>query len=175
MVFVVMGVSGCGKTTVGRLLAARIGFPFHDADDLHPRENIEKMSSGTPLTDKDRLPWLRKLARLVARCNSGGGGAVLACSALKKQYRDVLDCNGTEEVAYILLKGARDLIYGRLKDRTGHFFPPELLGNQIQTLEEPPEALVVSIENDPLEICFEIMNGIKRRGLLPIMPKEIDN
>jgi len=131
MVFIVMGVSGCGKTTVGKLLAGRIAFPFHDADDFHSQGNLEKMNNGVPLTDEDRVPWLFDLAVHVAQWNRHGG-AVLACSALKKQYRDMLDWNGKEEVAYIHLKGDRDLILGRMKDRTDHFFPPSLLESQFR-------------------------------------------
>ncbi len=166
MIFIVMGVSGCGKTTVGKLLADRIVFPFHDADDFHSRGNMEKMNSGIPLTDEDRVPWLFDLAVHVAQWNRRGG-AVLACSALKKQYRDMLDWNGKEDVAYIYLKGDRDLILGRMKSRTGHFFPSELLESQLQTLEEPRDAVTVSIGKKPGDICTEIIEGIIRAGLLP--------
>ncbi len=166
MVFIVMGVSGCGKTAVGKLLADRIAFPFHDADDFHSQGNLEKMKSGIPLADEDRVPWLFDLAVHVAQWNRHGG-AVLACSALKKQYRDMLDWNGKEDVAYIYLKGDRDLILERMKDRTGHFFPPELLDSQLGDLEEPGEAVTVSIEKKPDDICVEIITGIIGRELLP--------
>ncbi|HOT44180.1 MAG TPA: gluconokinase [Spirochaetota bacterium] len=166
MVFIVMGVSGCGKTTVGKLLAGRIAFPFHDADDFHSQGNLEKMNNGVPLTDEDRVPWLFDLAVHVAQWNRHGG-AVLACSALKKQYRDMLDWNGKEEVAYIHLKGDRDFILGRLRDRTGHFFPPSLLESQFRDLEEPVDAVTVSIDSRPDDICTEIITEIIRRELLP--------
>lgn len=166
MVFIVMGVSGCGKTAVGKLLAGRIAFPFHDADDFHSRDNMEKMKSGIPLTDDDRVPWLFDLAVHVAQWNMRGG-AVLACSALKEKYREMLDWNGKEEVAYIYLKGGRDLILGRMENRTGHFFPPELLDSQLKTLEEPREAVTVSIEKRPEDICSEIITEIVGRELLP--------
>ena len=166
MVFIVMGVSGCGKTAVGKLLADRIAFPFHDADDFHSQGNMEKMSGGVPLTDEDRVPWLFDLAVHVAQWNRRGG-AVLACSALKKQYRDMLDWNGKEEVAYIYLKGDRGLILDRMKTRTGHFFPPELLDSQLQALEEPDNAVTVTIEKRPDDICSEIISEIIGRNLLP--------
>ncbi len=167
MVFIVMGVSGCGKTAVGKMLADRIAFPFHDADDFHSQSNLEKMNSGIPLTDEDRVPWLFDLAVHVAQWNRHGG-AVLACSALKKQYRDMLDWNGKEEVAYIHLKGDRDLILGRMKDRTDHFFPPSLLESQFRDLEEPGDAVTVSIEKRPEDICSDIIAEIIRRELLPL-------
>lgn len=167
MVFIVMGVSGCGKSTVGRLLADRIAFPFHDADDFHSGENMEKMKKGIPLEDDERVPWLFDLAVHVAQWNRREG-AVLACSALKEKYRDMLDWNGKEEVAYIYLKGGRDLVLGRIKNRTGHFFPAELLESQFQALEEPREAVTVAIDNKPEDICSEIIAEIIRRELLPL-------
>lgn len=166
MVFIVMGVSGCGKSAVGKLLADRIAYPFHDADDFHSRDNLEKMKDGLPLADEDRVPWLFDLAVHVAQWNRHGG-AVLACSALKKRYRDMLDWNGKEEVAYIHLKGDRDLILGRMKNRTDHFFPPSLLESQFGDLEEPGDAVTVSIEKRPEDICSEIIAEIIRRELLP--------
>ncbi len=166
MVFIVMGVSGCGKTAVGTLLAERIAFPFHDADDFHSRGNMEKMKSGIPLTDEDRVPWLFDLAVHVAQWNRRGG-AVLACSALKEKYREMLDWNGKEEVTYIYLKGGRDLILDRMHNRTGHFFPPELLDSQLRALEEPRQAVTVSIEKRPEDICSEIIMEIVGRELLP--------
>jgi len=166
MVFIVMGVSGCGKTAVGKLLADRIAFPFHDADDFHSAESMEKMKSGRPLTDDDRIPWLFDLAVHVAQWNRHGG-AVLACSALKEKYRAILNWNGKEEVAYVYLKGEPELILGRMKKRAEHFFPPELLESQFKDLEEPSNAMTVTIEKRPDDICSDIIGEIIRRELLP--------
>ncbi|MBP7735706.1 MAG: gluconokinase [Spirochaetes bacterium] len=167
MVFIVMGVSGSGKTAVGKLLADRIAFPFHDADDFHSSESMEKMKSGRPLTDEERVPWLFDLAVHVAQWNRHGG-AVLACSALKEKYREILNWNGKEEVAYVYLKGEPELILGRMKSRTGHFFPAELLDSQFQALEEPAHAVTVSIVKRPDDICADIIDEIIRRELLPL-------
>jgi gluconokinase len=166
MVFIVMGVSGCGKTAVGKLLAERIAFSFHDADDFHSTESMEKMKSGRPLTDEDRVPWLFDLAVHVAQWNRRGG-AVLACSALKEKYREILSWNGKEDVAYIYLKGDLELILGRMKGRAGHFLPPELLDSQFKALEEPSNAVTVTIEKRLDDICSEIIAEIIRKELLP--------
>ncbi|TFH42655.1 MAG: hypothetical protein E4G96_03005, partial [Chrysiogenales bacterium] len=136
MVYILMGVSGCGKTRVGRVLAGRLSLPFHDADDFHSAGNLEKMRRSESLTDEDRVPWLFDLALHIARWNTRGGG-VLACSALKESYRRMLDWNGKEGVTFIHLKGDAELIRERMAEREGHFFPGELLESQFQTLEEP--------------------------------------
>jgi carbohydrate kinase (thermoresistant glucokinase family) len=166
MVFIVMGVSGSGKTTIGRMLANNIAMPFHDADDFHSQDAIMKMRHGIALTDEDRVPWLFDLALHVAQWNRHGG-AVLACSALKSQYREILSWNGKESVSFIYLKGPRDLILDRMKRRNDHYFPPELLDSQLDTLEEPLDAIIVRISDDAGAICAEIINEIVRRELLP--------
>jgi gluconokinase len=128
---VVMGVSGSGKSTVGAALAGRLGVPFEDADDLHPPENIEKMSRGVPLDDHDRWPWLERIGEWLAAHQSGG---VMACSALKRKYRDHLR-HHCPSVEFLLLEGGRDLIERRQASRPGHFMPASLLTSQFETLE----------------------------------------
>lgn len=133
---IVMGVAGSGKTTVAQALTARIGWRFEDGDKFHPAGNVAKMRAGHPLTDEDRWPWLRAIAEEVDRSGEAGQHLVVACSALKRVYRDILIGKRTG-VRLIYLKGTRDLILQRLRARRGHFMPPELLDSQFATLEEP--------------------------------------
>lgn len=156
-----MGVSGVGKTTVGAVLAERLGWTFHDADDYHPESNIQKIKRGMPLTDADRLPWLAALRELIRA--AGDTGMVLACSALKQSYRDYLR-EGREDVAFVFLKGNRTLIEKRLERRKGHFAGPEILDSQFKDLEEPEDALVVDASRDPQSIADEIISAL---GLKP--------
>jgi gluconokinase len=158
MVVVLMGVSGSGKTTVGRLLAARTGATFYDADDFHPQANVEKMRRGVPLTDEDRRPWLEALRALVASCLERGERAVLACSALKEEYRRRILLDGRVKLVY--LKGDYALIKERLKKRSGHFMKPELLDSQFDALEEPRHALQVEADAPPEEIVEAIKDGL---------------
>ncbi|MFI4861626.1 MAG: gluconokinase [Phycisphaerales bacterium JB063] len=147
MVYIIMGVSGCGKTTVGEALAAHLGVDFHDADGYHPDANRRKMAAGTPLNDLDRAPWLEALAEHIQQWNAAGenqGSAVLACSALKQSYRNVLSRHGG--VRFVYLQGSRELIAQRLADRTGHFFPADLLDTQFADLQPPTNAIVVPID-----------------------------
>ncbi len=162
MVYILMGVSGSGKTCVGGLLADRLGLPFHDGDDFHSAASVEKMRRGDPLTDEDRVPWLFDLALHVARWNLRGG-AVLACSALKERYRAMLGWNGKEAVTFVYLKGDAGLIRRRMEEREGHFFPPGLLESQLEDLEEPRDAVTVSIEGTPPEICGRILDALGTR------------
>jgi len=143
MVVVLMGVCGCGKTTVGRMLAGELGWPFLDADDFHPEANVAKMRAGTALTDDDRWPWLDRLAAEMAAINGRGAHAVLACSALKQAYRDRLARAG--DVRFVYMKGDRATIAPRLAARPGHYMPASLLDSQLATLEEPVGATVVDI------------------------------
>ena len=147
MIVVLMGVSGSGKTTVGRELADDLHWPFMDADDYHPQANVSKMASGIPLTDADRVPWLDRLVTELRRFNLRGEHAVLACSALKQTYRQRLDeasiCKGDLRMVY--LKGDAATIAPRLASRSGHYMPETLLASQFATLEEPQDALVVDI------------------------------
>ncbi len=159
MVFIVMGVSGCGKTTVGKLLAEKINLPFFDADNFHPSENVTKMSSGEPLNDNDRKPWLEILAEKIEKWNRSDG-AVLACSALKESYRKLLISKSTD-VQFVYLNGAKDIILQRMKNREGHYMPPDLLDSQFEALEEPgDEAIHVSIKQTPKEIVDRIIEMI---------------
>jgi len=160
MTIIIMGVSGAGKTTVGTILAERLGWEFYDADDLHPKDNIEKMRAGVPLTDADRLPWLAALRGLI---RSRDAGMVLACSALKQYYRDYLR-GGRQDVAFVYLKGDPSLIEKRLEGRKGHFAGPGILESQLGDLEEPEDALVVDASPDPESIAGEIIRGL---GLKP--------
>jgi len=157
MVVVLMGVAGSGKTTVGRLLAERTGATFYDADDFHPHANVEKMRGGVPLTDEDRMPWLEALRTLVASCLERGERAVLACSALKEEYRERLQVD--ERVRVVYLKGDYELIEQRLKNRSGHFMKREMLDSQFDALEEPSRALHVEVAARP----EEIVEAIKER------------
>lgn len=164
MVIIVMGVSGSGKTTIGRLLAERLGLPFYDGDHFHPPENVEKMSSGRPLTDEDRKPWLEELARQISRWNHSGG-AVLACSALKQSYRDILRSGAARDnsVHFVWLKGKKSLILDRMEVREGHYMPPGLLDSQFDALEEPQNAWAVSVDHPPEAIADKIYAGLKQQ------------
>jgi carbohydrate kinase (thermoresistant glucokinase family) len=141
-----MGVSGCGKTTVGTLLARELSLPFYDADVFHPAANVAKMKSGTPLTDADREPWLRSLAQHIGRWEKTGG-AILACSALKEAYRETLRSKATAAVRFVYLKGDKELIRKRMETRKGHHMPPTLLDSQYATLEEPADALTIVVND----------------------------
>jgi gluconokinase len=141
---IMMGVAGCGKTTVGELLARRLGWNFYDADAFHPAENVAKMANGTPLDDSDRVPWLASLHALIAASLRENRPAVLACSALKESYRQQL-LEGNEGVQIVYLKGSYDLIWSRIAARKDHYMKPQMLRSQFDTLEEPTNALVVDV------------------------------
>jgi gluconokinase len=143
MIVVLMGVCGCGKTTVGRALAQELGWTFVDADDLHPPANVAKMAGGIALTDEDRWPWYDRIVLELRRLANDGGHVVLACSALRQAYRDRLARGGDLRVAY--LKGDAQTIEPRLAGRRGHFMPASLLASQFAALEEPAGAIVVDI------------------------------
>lgn len=139
MIIVLMGVSGCGKSAVGQALSKELDIPFYDADDFHSEANKMKMKKGIPLTDGDRKPWLKTLADFM----SAHGEMILACSALKHSYRRIL--RFSSEVQFVYLKGSYPLIRSRLEKRKGHFFNPDLLDSQFDTLEEPRHAITVEI------------------------------
>jgi gluconokinase len=160
---VVMGVSGCGKSTIASMLAHRLNWIFEEGDWFHRQSNVEKMHSGVPLTDEDRWPWLHGIAAWIDATRRVGNHGTIACSALKRAYRDILLGN-RPDVRIVYLKGERDLIARRLAARDGHFMPPSLLDSQFATLEEPQadeRPIVVSIVPHPRRIVEEI---VKRLG-----------
>ena len=134
--YVMMGVTGSGKSTVGAGLARALEVPFIDADDLHPRQNVERMAAGIPLTDEDRRPWLLAIAARLREAQGAGRGLVVACSALKRSYRDLLR-SGAPDLRFVHLVGSRALLAERMMQRRGHYMPPSLLDSQLNTLEEP--------------------------------------
>ncbi len=154
-VFIIFGVSGSGKTTVAQKLSEHLGIPFFDADDFHPPSNIEKMKSGTPLTDKDRYPWLNTLSGYIGEWNRSKG-AVLACSALKEKYREILEGTGNK-VRWVFLEGSKQLISERMNAREGHFMPESLLESQFEALEQPSKGLRIPIKKTPEQIVEEII------------------
>jgi gluconokinase len=160
MIVILMGVVGSGKTTIGQLLAEQLGWKFADADDFHSISNVEKIRHGVPLTDADRAPWLHSLRDAITRWIAEGGNVVLACSALKRSYRQELALG--PRVRFVYLKGTRALIAKRLQSRHGHFANEQILASQFADLEEPQDALTVSISGTPREIADEIR---KRLGL----------
>jgi len=161
-VVVVMGVSGCGKSTIAAMLAHRLNWIYEDGDWFHPPSNIEKMHSGKPLTDEDRWPWLHGIAAWIDATRRAGNHATVACSALKRTYRDIL-VGGRSDVRIVYLKGGRDLIARRLSARDGHFMPPSLLDSQFAALEEPQadeHPIVVSIAPHPRDVVDEIVRQL---------------
>ena len=157
---VIMGVSGCGKTTIGKALAKQLGLPFFDADDFHPQSNIDKMKQGTPLTDHDRMPWLSLLADHIKTWDEHGG-AVLACSALKESYRNIL-ASQSKNMTWIYLKGSFELIQSRLEQRELHYMKSGLLQSQFDALEEPDYGIHITIENHPEQILSTLISKLNR-------------
>ncbi len=160
MVIVLMGVTGCGKTTVGKLLAKDLGWNFYDADDFHPEENVEKMRAGIPLNDSDREPWLQALADLIHSAYQKELNIILACSALKHYDRKKLRID-LAPVEFVYLKGSPELIKERLEARRGHYMNPALLQSQFSTLEEPKDAIYMDIDPDPSSIAAKIKSELK--------------
>ena len=160
---IIMGVSGCGKSSVGEGLSARLGIPYRDGDDLHPTENVEKMRVGIPLTDEDRWPWLDRVAATLV----GDAPVIVGCSALRRAYRDRLRAGAGGPVHFIHLAGSREVIAARMASRTGHYMPPSLLDSQFAALEppSPEEALAVSIEQ-PLPAMIEAITT-HLKGIAP--------
>jgi len=165
VIVVVMGVSGSGKTTVAALLAAALGCQFQEGDDLHPAANVEKMHGGTPLTDADRLPWLRKIAEEIDGWRARGESGVLTCSALKRSYRDII-IGDRQDVTLVYLKGSHDLIHRRMAARHEHFMPVALLDSQFATLQEPTpdeHPLTVDVGGRPAVIAAEIVHQLEQQ------------
>jgi gluconokinase len=162
MIVVLMGVSGSGKTTIGTLLAERMGTIFADADDYHPAANKQKMAAGLPLNDDDRQPWLETLNRLLRGWFESGKGGILACSALKEKYRETLASGMPEDsVQFVLLDGAKELIAERLAARKHEYMNPKLLESQLATLEPPTDALRVVNDRPPQEIVEQILEYVQ--------------
>jgi gluconokinase len=165
MIIGVMGVAGSGKTTIGSQLANAIGATFVDADAFHSPANIKKMSRGIPLTDADRAPWLAALHQRLVRASESGEVLVLACSALKQDYRDILSTGIT--VLWVYLKGTREEIYRRLQQRQHHFISAGMLGSQFATLEEPHDAIVIDALVSPSQAVQTILDALRGKGKLP--------
>ena len=168
-ILVVMGVSGSGKTTVAAMLADALGVEFLEGDDFHPRSNVDKMKGGTPLTDEDRWPWLRAIAKQIDVWRAAGKAGVVTCSALKRAYRKVL-IGDRREVRLVYLRGSHGLIHARLAARHEHFMPIGLLDSQFATLEEPgldERPVVVDVGGTPAGIVAEI---IRQLGVAPRAP-----
>lgn len=164
MILIVMGVSGCGKTTIGEMLAERLKCDFADADSFHSQANKDKMHKGIPLTDDDRWPWLNAIRASIVEKRADGTTHVYACSALKRAYRDILR-NGDKDVTFVYLKGTEELLKERIKTRKGHFFDPALLKSQLDTLEapSPDEAIEVDIAWPPEKIVNTVLSEMDYR------------
>jgi gluconokinase len=162
-VLVIMGVSGSGKTTISALLAARLGWELADADSFHSAANVQKMQSGVPLTDEDRWPWLHAIAAWIDATRRAGRRGIVACSALKRSYREIL-LDGRPDVRLVYLQGDAKLIGRRMAKRHGHFMPAELLQSQFDTLEEPgpdENAIVVSVDAAPEAMAARILTELR--------------
>jgi gluconokinase len=159
MVVLVMGTTGAGKTTVGKILAARLRWTFLDADDFHSPDNIDKMHHGIPLTDADRLPWLEKIHTELQRQTQSGKNIVLACSALKQSYRDLLSSELDTRIVY--LRGTYDLMRQRIEFRHGHFAGEDILAGQFADLEEPPNALALEVSGSPQQLAAQVIASLR--------------
>ena len=164
MILIAMGVSGCGKTTIGEMLAKKLNCDFADADSFHSQANKDKMHKGIPLDDEDRWPWLKAIRASIEEKLADGQSHVYACSALKRVYRDILR-DGNKDVTFVFLKGTPELLRERIKTRTGHFFDPALLQSQLDTLEPPgpDEAIEVDIALSPEAIVDKVLKEVETR------------
>lgn len=157
---ILIGPMGCGKTTIGRLLADTCGYTFFDADDFHPEDNIRKMSKGVPLNDNDRRPWLDILRLHIETCLADNQPLVLACSALKERYRQMLGIN-QRSIISVYLKGSRSILEERLARRTDHYMAQSLLDSQLATMEEPLDGYTVDISRSPQELVTSIIRTLQ--------------
>ena len=162
MIVLLIGPAGSGKTTVGKLLAAQLSWEFADGDGFHPPANIEKMSRGIPLTDEDRIPWLRSIREAMLQWQAQGKNAVMACSALKRSYRDLLGIHpNSKNIKLVYLKGSYNLLLERLHSRTGHYMKEQMLASQLADLEEPTDALTIDVAKSPGQIASEIRKQLE--------------
>lgn len=159
MIIIVMGVSGCGKTTISRQLSQKTGIPYYDADDFHPKSNIDKMTGGSALNDDDRLPWLELLADYILDWSSKKGG-VLACSALKEKYRAILSSK-YKHIIWVYLSGSKELIKQRIEARSGHYMNSDLLNSQFHDLEVPNYGIHIDVSETPEKIINTIVSKLK--------------
>ena len=159
---VLMGVTGSGKTTIGELLADQLSWEFLEGDDFHPQANVAKMANGVPLTDEDRYPWLGLLADRMAELVGDGRDCILACSALKAEYRDILAAGPSVEVKFVYLEATEKLIGQRLSERVHRYMPPSLLRSQFESLEPPEDALVVDVSATPQDAVRQIRESMGR-------------
>ncbi|MEO9476421.1 MAG: gluconokinase [Cyclobacteriaceae bacterium] len=159
MVYIVCGVSGTGKTTIGKILASQLDVPFYDADDFHSENNIKKMQSGTPLDDSDRINWLKTLSTKIMGWERDNG-AVLACSALNEGYRQLLVSNAETSVRWIVLEGDKEVILERMEARKGHFFDAKMLNSQFEIYKRPNYGLILDVSEPPNELIEKIFREI---------------
>ncbi|HEX9665952.1 MAG TPA: gluconokinase [Thermodesulfobacteriota bacterium] len=160
MVIIIMGVEGTGKTTIGKMLAEKLGWKFYDADDYHPVANIEKMRNGIPLDDEERRPWLNEIRNLINSSLNGNEPSIIACSALKNSYREFLK-QSKEQIIFVYLKGDKNTISKRLASRKGHFAGTQLLESQLRTLEEPEGVITADISKRPEVIADSIIEKLE--------------
>jgi len=167
MVILLMGTTGAGKTTVGKLLTARLRWTFLDADDFHPPANIEKMKHGIPLSDADRFPWLQKIHTELARLSQNGTNIVLACSALKQSYRDFLSAGLDMRIVY--LRGTYEVMRRHIESRHGHFAGEAILAGQFADLQEPKNALILDVSHSPEQLVTEIIAKLRLAEPSPLV------
>lgn len=160
MILIISGVAGTGKSTIGKLLAEKINLPFYDADDFHPKSNVQKMLSGFPLNDDDRQPWLESLSTALLKWEIDGG-AILACSALKESYREILSAQCNSDIFWIILYGDSALLKERLNSRKGHYFDSQLLSSQLDALELPEYGWLIDVQSTPEVIVRDICQRLQ--------------
>nr|WP_203414731.1 gluconokinase [Entomobacter blattae] len=165
-ILVIMGVSGCGKTTVAQGLQEALGWPYQEGDSLHPKANVDKMASGVPLTDEDRYPWLEKCHEWIQSIHAQHGAGILTCSALKRKYRDLLRGDMGNSVRFVYLNVPQAVLEDRMKKRVGHYMPPSLLPSQLATLEPPGQdenPIVVDVVQTPEETVRIVLDSLEKQ------------